>query len=68
MNFWKNFRKYIRMENQNYKNEFIERKYLENMRNNQFWRVKDSLSELENVFTELKDIKLKDRKEKRNKN
>ena len=67
MNFWKNFRKYIRMENRNYKNELIERKYLENMLNNQFWRVKDSLSELENFFTELKDIELKDRKEKRKK-
>ena len=31
------------MENQGYNNENIERKYLENMRNNQFLRVKSSL-------------------------
>ena len=31
------------MENQDYNNENIERKYLENMRNNQFLRVKSSL-------------------------
>ena len=35
------------------------------MQNNKFWRVKDSLSELENFFTELKDIESKDRKKKR---
>ena len=31
------------MKNQDYNNENIERKYLENMRNNQFLRVKSSL-------------------------
>ena len=31
------------MENQDYNNENIERKYLENLRNNQFLRVKSSL-------------------------
>ena len=34
------------------------------MQNNKFWRVKDSLSKLENFFTELKDIESKDRKKK----
>ena len=40
MNFSKNFREYIRMENLDYKNENIERKYLEHMQNNQFLKVK----------------------------
>ena len=31
------------MENLNYKNENIERKYLNNMRKNQFLKVKNSL-------------------------
>ena len=34
------------MENVNYKNENIERKYLHNMRKNQFLKVKNSLLEL----------------------
>ena len=39
------------MENQDYKNKNIERKYLENIRNNQFLRVKGkSLLELEERF------------------
>ena len=50
------------MENQEYRNENIEKKYLENMQNNQFLRVKNSLSGLENFFTELKDTEFKDRK------
>ena len=52
------------MEKQYYKNENIERKYLENMQNHQFSRLKVSLLELENHFTELRDIEYKDRKEK----
>ena len=47
------------MENLNYKNENMERKYLK-MWKNQFLRVKISPSELEKDFIELKDIKLKD--------
>ena len=43
------------MENSDYQTENIERKYLENMQNNQFLRVKNSLLELEKDFTELKD-------------
>ena len=49
------------MENQDYKNENIERKYLKNMQNK---RVKNGPLELDKDFTELKDIELKDRKEK----
>ena len=52
------------MGNQDYKNENIERKYLENMQYNQFLRVKNSLFGLEKDFTELKYIELKDRIEK----
>ena len=50
------------MENQDFKNENIERKYLENMQNNQLLRVKNSLLELKKDFMEMKDIELKDRK------
>ena len=64
INFSKNFCEYIRMGNQDYKNENIERKYLENMQYNQFLRVKNSLFGLEKDFTELKYIELKDRIEK----
>ena len=52
---------YIRMENSkhsNYKNENIETKYLYNMQKTRFSKVKNSLLELENNFTELKDRKL----------
>ena len=52
------------MEKQYYKNGNIERKYLENMQNRQFSKLKISLLELEKHFTELRDIELKDRKEK----
>ena len=52
------------MGNQDYKNENIERKYLENMWYNQFLRVKNSPFGLEKDFTELKYIELKDRIEK----
>ena len=43
------------MENLNYKNKSIEKKYLNNMRKNQFLKVKNSLLELEKDFIELKD-------------
>ena len=49
------------MENPNYKNESTERKYLKNMRKNQFLKVKYSLLQLEKDFIELKDRKLKAR-------
>ena len=52
------------MENLDYKNENTERKYLENMQNNQFLKVKNSLLELKKDFKELKDKELKDREEK----
>ena len=49
-NFSKNFCEYITMENLDYKNENIERKYLENMQDNQFLKVKHSLLELEKML------------------
>ena len=53
------------MENLNYKNESIEKKYLKTMRKNpNFLKVKNSLLELENFFSELKDRELKDREVK----
>ena len=52
------------MENLKYKNENIERKYLKNIRINQFLKIKNSLLELENDFIELKDRELKDREVK----
>ena len=54
------------MENQDYKNKNIERKYLENIRNNQFLRVKVFQNQKKD-FTELKEIELKDRKIKNKK-
>ena len=48
------------MENPNYKNQNIERKYLNNMQKNQFLKVKNSLLELEKDFMELRDRQLKD--------
>ena len=64
IHFPQNFCEYIRMENQDCKNENIEIKYLENMWNNQFLKVKNSLLELEIFFTELEDREIKHRKEK----
>ena len=61
------FSEYIRMENWDYKNENNEKNYLENMQNNEFLKVKNSLLELEKGFTELKDIELKYWKEKKKK-
>ena len=49
------------MEKVDYKNENVERKYLKDMRNNQFLKVKNSLLELEKDFVELKDRELNDR-------
>ena len=49
-NFSKMFHEYIMMENLGYKNEDVERKYLRNMQNNQFLRVKNSLLEVEKRF------------------
>ena len=52
------------MENLNYKNKNMERKYLKNMQKNQFLKVKNSLLELEKDFIELKDRELKDKEVK----
>ena len=43
------------MENPSYKNENIERKYLNNMQKNQLLKIKNSPLELEKDFIELKD-------------
>ena len=45
-----------------YKNESIERRYLNNVRKNQILKVKSSLLELKIDFIELKDRELKDSK------
>ena len=63
MNFSKVFWEYIRMKNEDYQNENIERKYLENIWNNQFLQVKNSLLELGKDFMELKDRKEKIKEE-----
>ena len=42
-NFSKNFCEYIRIENRNYKNQDIGRKYLKKVKNNQLLKVKNSL-------------------------
>ena len=55
------------MENSNYKNENSETKYLNNMRKDQFLKVKNSLLELVKDFIEFKDRKLKDRRKKEKK-
>ena len=52
------------MKNLYCKNKNIERKYLQNMQNNQFLKVQNSLLDLEKDFMELKDRELKYRKEK----
>ena len=51
------------MKNPNYKNENIDRKYLNNMRRNQFLKIKNSLLELEKGFIELKDRELRIKRE-----
>ena len=50
------------MENPSYKNKNIERKYLNDMRKNQFFMVANSLLELEKDFIKLKNRILKDGK------
>ena len=52
------------MENLNHKNKNIEAKYIKIMRENQFFKVKNSLLELEKDFIELKNRELKDREVK----
>ena len=52
------------MEILNHKKENIERKYLENMQNIHFLKIKNRLLELEKDFMELKDRKLKDTEKK----
>ena len=52
------------MKNLYCKNKNIERKYLQNMQNNQFLKVQNSLLDLEKDFMELKNRELKYRKEK----
>ena len=55
------------MENLNYKNENIERKFLENMQKDHFLMVMNSLLELEKDFIELKiKIKTENRRLKEN--
>ena len=58
------FCEYVRMENPNDKSENIKRKYWNNMENNQFLKVKNSLLELEKDFIKSKDKELKDREVK----
>ena len=55
------------MEKLNYKKENIERKYLNEMQENQLLKIKNSLLELEKAFVKLKDKELKDREVKINK-
>ena len=52
------------MEKLDYKNENIERKYLKNMRNNQFLKVKNSPLESGKDFMGLKEREWEDREEK----
>ena len=49
------------MENLEYKNENSDKNFLNNMRKNQFLKVKNSLLQLEKYFMELKDSELKGR-------
>ena len=70
-NFEHFFEIYIRIENlkqPNCKKQSIETKYLNNTQKNIFWKVKNSLLELENHFIGLKEGELKhgDLKYKRN--
>ena len=63
-NFWKNFCEYERMENPSYKNENIEKEYLNNVPKSQILKVKNSLLELQKDLTDLKEKELKDREVK----
>ena len=49
------------MENRNYKNENIERKYFKTVIKNHFLKAKNSIFKLEKGFIELKDTELKNR-------
>ena len=49
------------MEKQTTKMKELREKYLKNMLSNQFLKVKNSISELEKDFIDLKGIELKDR-------
>ena len=51
------------MENRNYKNENIERKYLKIVIKNHFLKAKNSLFKLEKDFVELKDREINIKKE-----
>ena len=53
------------MENTNYKNKDVGKKFLKIMQKNQFLKVKNSLLELEKDFIELKDVESKDREVKK---
>ena len=63
-NVSKSFFQYIRMESTNHKIENIKRIDLNNTWTNHFFKVKNSLLELEKGFIELKDREPKDREEK----
>ena len=52
------------MENLNYKNKNIERKYLKNMQKHQFSMVWNNLLELDKDFLELEDTELNGREVK----
>ena len=56
----------IRIEKADNKNEDIEIKYLKNMWNNQFLKVKNSLLELEKDFMKLKIEKTKFKERQKN--
>ena len=62
-NFFKNSWEYIRMENSNYKNENSETKYLNNMRKDQFLKVKNSLR-IRKRFYRIERQKIKRQKQK----
>ena len=53
------------MENTNYKNKDVGKKFLKIMQKNQFLKVKNSVLELEKDFIELKDVELKNRDRKK---
>ena len=54
----------MRIEHPNYKNENINRKYLNNMPKNQFLKVMNSLLELEKDFMELEGWRIERKRSK----
>ena len=54
---------YIRMDNLNYENENIERKYFKNMQKSKFLKLKNILLELEKKIVELKRREVKVKRE-----